>query len=586
MFISKKKRKAPAKIGHETIYPQQWEMAREALAITHKGERSPIILLQPQAGKTGVVMAACYEFIESCHARKKTFQVIVLCGLPSIALAEQTRSRLTIGVLGDGSTYQGAQLEELAKATKLLRLPNSESLRDGIIIKHNSSSLKGLDYNMDVDERLIIIDEVHFGHVKHGNIDEFLKNHGVYVSEQRHAWDNKRTRNSLIVVSATPFAHSILSDNFCKSLKDKALFETIYRNPPENYNSIEGMLRNGRIRKIEPLFIDDEPSEFLRKVETDFKATCRKKGPGLLVIRATGRQHARVMGYINQSGKIEVKEFDAGCGNIDELNDYLSRKPSKPIWVIIRGAMRAGITLGAEHYIRAWVETPSTQADVVTQSGAGRACGYGRDGEEYPIYCHISALKRVVAFYKSHEKGTTLSIPASRHSLSFESQSRGYHIRMVTLKQARKEKAEQENLLREQGETFAKGKAGLSQISTTRGNVKGDIAKRILHGSSDSGRTFGYHIDGPSRNPAFRASYEALLKAYPGCEGMVAVLDYKTERKKVVPEVVENRDHFLKQGSALKKEARTIRRQTVGRQTTRGRRPSPRRGSVERRVLQ
>jgi len=405
---------------------------------------------------------------------------------------------------------------------------------------------------MKVDERLIIIDEVHIGNVKNGNIDAFLRNHGVKVSEQRHTWDNRVTKNRLIVVSATPFAHSILSKDFCKTLEDKALFETIYREPPPNYNSIEAMMKNGRIREVEPLFTDNKPTSFLRQLEADFKKDCRKKGAGLLVIRATGKSHARLMNYINRTGNIEVKEFDATCNNISELNSYLSSKPVKPTWVVIRGAMRAGITLGKENYIRAWVETSSNQCDVQVQSGVGRACGYDRK-ETYPIYCTVSAVMKVVDYYQSLKRGSLETIPASRHNRSVHLK-REVSLKFISLEQAKKEMRQRTEELRKKGQKLPPGKTRDYQLSKTSSNVVDDIAKKVLDGVSYSGRTFGYHINGPSDNLKFKSSYKRLLQVYPNCEGMVAKLVYG---KGTSVKLAGGADSLQKKSSALRKDGKT-----------------------------
>jgi hypothetical protein len=527
------------KIGNETIYPAQWEVADIVEQVLRKG-RVPIVLFQFQGGKTGVMLAITKTFIDSCKARNKTFQVFSLCGIDSLDLAKQTRKRFTRGRNSDeGKTLFGAQLDELAKSTNLDLYPEEfENL--GVVVLHNNTTLKKIDLSsVRPDERLILIDEAHIGLVKDGTIDTFLRNCGVYLSEQTHQWDST-TKNLVVPVSATPFAHLTLSRQFTGGDSWNSLFEVVYKDPGPNYNSPEKMLENGRLRQVKRLFCDGEPTDFLESVISEFYLACKKEGPGHLVIRVTGDRYADMLRYIHADGTIDFKSFNKDHENIDELNDFLSRRPSKPMLVLIKGAMRAGITLKA-NYIRSWVETQSKQCDTQTQAGIGRACGYNRK-ETYPIYCDLTAAKKIVKCFKELREGQVKHIPAGRQNHAVSSEDVGTTPRktvevLIMSKEQADELKDKLTVAAGYAPKPGSGKTSVYQITSTAGQNVMMKAGLVLRGQMDTSKrkdgvyvTLGYHLNGPGKhkdpvkNRQQRRDYNNLIKAHPTWKDKVVVL--------------------------------------------------------------
>lgn len=214
---------------------------------------------------------------------------------------------------------------------------------------------------------------------------------------------------------------------------------------------------------------------------------------GYLVIRACGKVHQALMGVLRRRG-VECKEFDTKNDNIGELNSYLSRKPKEPIVVVIRGAMRAGMTIGDSSYIYAWVETPSSvNCDTPAQSGVGRACGYGRTKDTYPIYCDIASVDKAIAFYKdveSESKTKTLKlVPSGVQNKMMKPRlvrSRPFEA-IVTYPEA-------DEIRREIRQGSKKNRA---QISRTSNNFMNPICRMALENRRDSGATIGLYVDGP-----------------------------------------------------------------------------------------
>lgn len=508
----------PLKLGYETIYPQQQRLAERTMSVlleneaSATGRRSPIILLQPQGGKTGAIEWLIWLFINDCQARGLTFQVIVLCGLPHITLIEQTRNRLTESVRpSDGVTPFGARLDRVAKDSGLLRLPQ-KMWANGIVCVHNSTPLRRLDLGMPVDRRLWIGDEVHLGNVKDGNIDVLLKNHGVRVCEQIHTWDNSKTTNHFVGVSATPSAHMLKDGDINPPLSGESLFKIVYEAPPENYNSPAKMRANERLRQTETLVQNGQPTTFWKKVWAEFLQNCEVHGPGHLVVRATGKKHAQLMSIINRRGrKIECREFDSESQNIDELNAFLATQPAGPMIVVIRGSMRAGITLEQKHFIRGWVETESVTSDTQAQSGVGRACGYDRSQDTYPIYCDLKHIDAWIEAYAAlDKKNPSVPIPSGVQNHALKAHARYPVLGLLDYKSAWDTHVKPHR----HNDKNKAGKKGSEryrfQFASTQ-QVFLDIAGMFLEGRRDSGSTIGIRVNGPTPD----AEVRKYIKTHP-----------------------------------------------------------------------
>lgn len=565
----------PRIIGFEKIYPQQSRSAQRALAVLLDNERSnalnrrsPIILMEPQCGKTGAIIALIFDFIKDCVVRSRTFQVVVFCGLSRLDLAQQTRERLTEAI--DGAVRSGARLHVVAMNSGLSLFPNQYQ-REGILITHNTTKLQALDLHAPVDVRLWVGDEVHLGNVKNGMVDTMLRNHGVRLCEQIHAWDRGRTVNHFVGVSATPSAHLIKSD--LVQLDGTALFHPIYEPPPSSYNGIDTMLENERMRQTAtPFSSDGVETAFLTRVMQDFLEACRKQTPGYLVARATGRMHARFMAWLRRNGaRTECREFDAEKKNLDELNRCLSIRPAEPTVVLIRGSMRAGITVGQNHFIRGWIETGSATSDSQVQAGVGRACGYGRSNDTYPIYCDLQHVRNWSKAYRELRcSNGSISIPSGIKNKPLSlNKDHGYVPTALTYGEAQ-----------QQWVTPISSEAARYHIAKVSTNVREDIARMFLHGRRISPSVVGVYIDGPTTKEAVKEylklgssngngrrkvdpdvawgwwkrnqkSYEELIKRFP--EALGTVFRHVSNNSETI-QLGPSRDDLQKKGSALKED--------------------------------
>lgn len=590
-------------VGNEPIFEQQDSAAQEVMSILSANEkkttphkRSPIVAGQPQFGKTGIIIAILDNFIRDCEKKGRTFQIIVLTGLPHNDLTEQTRKRLRCSV--NGRQRLGADLDVAVRATHLAMYPTAEQNFDGVLILNNTQMLKRLDLTCDVDVRLWVVDEIHLGNVKDGNFDSLWRAHGVKINEQIHTWDNDRTLNHFVGVSATPYAHMLKSDNMdsldTDSLDGDALFRWVYREPPATYNSMAKMLAKGRLIQTEELVLDNgEPSTFFERVLKRFHQDCKSQGPGYLVIRAVGGRHNQLVHFINRRGStIECKQFDTHAKNLDELNNYLSMKPKTPGIVLIRGSMRAGITLSKDHFIRGWVETESVSSDTQAQAGVGRACGYGREKDVYPIYCDLSHVKACIEAYDALNKAVNAPcIPSGAQNRGMK-KDRVYQVKAVLPGGEEGYKKAWAKYVKpftqygsrkptKSGEHVGKPptKSGYrKQISRTTGNVFNDVSAFLMAGKRDSGSTEGYYVDGaPTKEAVHKfirkhlgkgihknltvaevwrwhkrnlASYNKLCETHPEWVGKIIILDVSKTVQTVSKG--QSRDGLQKAKSATK----------------------------------
>lgn len=513
------------RIGYDLIYPQQerigqrvleWLWANERRPPQTKNKRTPVVVGQQQVGKTGIMISIISGFIDDCVRRRRTFQIVVPCGLSQLDLKGQTLDRLTQGVR-HGNSDIGAMLHAKVLTSGLHRYPLVEQQRVGILITNNSQTLRRLNLNMKVDVRLWIGDEVHLGNVRDGNLDTMYRNHGVFIEKQIHEWAKTGTVNHVVGISATPAAHMIKSE-ICR-LRGDALFETFYETPPSSYNSMAKMLDKGRLKERYPLFRDDgSASDFLLQVRRDFEASCEADGPGYLVIRATGGKQEQLVEYVSHKGRhIEYEAYDAKEKNLDGLTDRLSQEPDEPTWIVIRGSMRAGITLGAKHFIRGWVETDSATSDAQAQAGVGRACGYGRTRDTYPIYCDIGHIKAWIDVYKKLDHGKIGEVPSGIQNRAVKAKLRYGIAKVMEGGDAGLEEAKRIYVypFRDRYKTTRESKYR-KQISDTSGNIYNDVSGMFWDGGRrDSGSTVGLYLNGPPKD----AVVEHFIKNHDGKHG-------------------------------------------------------------------
>jgi hypothetical protein len=513
------------------------------------------------------MMVIIEAFINDCIRAGKTFQIIVICGMNDNSLIDQTQIRLTEDIDDtDGESEIGALLDTKARASGLAKYPR-DFVKEGIIfVKNNKACLEKIDLtSRRVDERLILIDEAHLGNGLNGNIDKFLRRHGVFIGQQIHTWNNYPTMNHVVAISATPYSHVLASDLMENGVENELLFETIYEQPGRHHNGPERMLENGRLRQGE-LLIEKETGEatpFWSKVWEEAKKQCFVNGPGYLVIRACGEYHTMILTHLKRTGRnIRFIEINSENKNIRDLNPTLSKKPEALTVVLIKGSMRAGITLVHQNYIRVWVDGHSGAADAQTQAGVGRACGYGREKESYPIYCDLDAVQLAVKFYRELRKKQHLTmVPDGIQNYEAKPRRGVVYKTIISILEA----TANSSRIRNTGVGSRENTAQIRYTSTSlTENPAGAILKRlrisksdyaiVVDGAPDPKALESYCKRNPNQNRAIvqawfdrnKASYARLIRERPELVG------YAVLAEDVENQPVSNPNDCQKKRSALR----------------------------------
>ncbi len=379
--------------GNCTIYPEQAIAAEKICDIFESEGGPPLLIAQPQQGKTGVAIAVIKQFVITCKKYNQTYQVIYLSNISDCVLKSQIEDRL----------------EEA-------RLFNE------VIIEHhaglNKPEFKN-KLNLDVDRRLIIVDECHVALRasdeslnEYRPFHEFLKTIGCNYGKSISTWKNKN--NYVLSISATPYAHVI------KVKLDEKSFETVPLTVSEKYFSLQDIHK--RLYQSDDVVSEKSVTFFFKEKLKEFHDICKNfnEGNGYLIIRSTVGGPDIIKDYIRTTHpEINVKIYDSNTKNIHELDDRLSKCPTDPFVAIIKGALRAGKTLKTTKYIRMWIEPPRSTTDTMCQV-VGRCLGYPSklDGhskfdDKFPIYCNIKERSQVIEFYQKYDV-----VPSGHNNLS------------------------------------------------------------------------------------------------------------------------------------------------------------------------
>jgi hypothetical protein len=360
-------------IGNEKIHSEQVHAGNEILDCLGEGIRNPLLVAQPQQGKTGVAIYVLDRFIKDAKARGLTYQAIYLINLSDNELRKQTRIRLRKAHLDDDVT----------------------------VIHRNDID----DHEIDtaVDKILIVMDECHYAIDKGSPVHRFLLSHGIDYGNPVDTWENDSV--SILSISATPFAHSI------REATKAGAFHSIPLPMNPNYYSLSRMMQDGRLIQSMPIITGKRRATvFLHSILKKFMDDCAVSGNGYFVIRQNGTRCHAVRDYISRTfgNDVRVEGYSTNAddeGDIDELDEAIAIEPEKPTVVLIRGTLRAGKTLKTTKYLRGWYESPSAKSDAKLQ--ALRPLGYASDDghskfdDVFPVYCSMKEVQEEIGFYEN-----------------------------------------------------------------------------------------------------------------------------------------------------------------------------------------
>ena len=360
-------------IGNETIHSEQVQAGNEILDCLGNGIRNPLLVAQPQQGKTGVAIYVLDRFIKDAKARGLSCQAIYLINLGDNELRKQTCLRLRKAHLDD----------------------------DVIVIHRNDIDDREID--IDFDKILIIMDECHYAIDKGSPVHKFLLEHGIDYGNPVGNWKNDSV--NILSISATPFAHSI------REATQSGAFHSIPLPMNPNYYSLAQMMEDKRLIQSMPIVAGKRRvTPFMDAIMAQFCEDCEVRGNGYFVIRQNGTRSHAIRDHILRTygNDIRIEGYSTNAddeGDIDELDEVLAIEPEKPTVVLIRGTLRAGKTLKTTKFLRGWYESSSAKSDAKLQ--ALRSLGYASDdghskfNDVFPVYCNMRELQEEITFYEN-----------------------------------------------------------------------------------------------------------------------------------------------------------------------------------------
>jgi hypothetical protein len=365
-------------IGNEIIHAEQCQAGEVILSLlTPEEECVPVLVAQPQQGKTGSATYVLDRFIKTAKINRKSFRVLYVTNMSDKDLREQVEERM-----------EQAWLDDDVEVLHLDDLDNHE--------------VEETDYT------LIITDECHYAIDADRRFHKFLLDYGIQYGKPRSEWKNRNV--FLLPISATPFAHVIHGQNH------DGVFSLVPLPMNEAYYSLSDAWEADRLHQSEDLIIGkNRPTKFLTTMLDSFLDSCDEDDPGYFIIRHKGTKQQALRDYIKSTyPKIRVRGYSTKAGEgdhpISRLDKTLQIVPEVPTVVLIRDSMRAGKTLTTTKNIRGWYESSNSKADAMLQS-IGRSLGYAsEDGHSkfhdlYPIYCNTREVEESIDFYDDLAEG-------------------------------------------------------------------------------------------------------------------------------------------------------------------------------------
>jgi hypothetical protein len=497
------------KIGELEVHHNQIDCKKEIFEKFNRGEGPPLLIAEPQSGKTGVCVCVFDEFIKEYQPKIRKdnpnakFQRILLCNISDNELTSQTKERLMKAGLEDQvEVYHHRNLD------KIPVIPDAY--------------------------RLFVIDEAHVALGKDRPFHNKLKEFGIDYGSPIKDWEDKN--NFVLSVSATPFAHLI-------KVVENGSFEPVVLKNGKGYYSLEEMNTKRRIKpNSEILDKKGRPTVFFLNLMEDFLSNCGKEG-GHFVLRMRGydKQIPDIANYISEKyPNVTVTVFHSKNKNLDKLSSRLCERYPKPHVNIISGSLRAGKTLETTKYIKMWVETTKKpNADSLLQSIC-RNCGYEMDDDgnnrkfedSFPVYCNMKEIDIAMSFYEYFRE-----FPNSSSNVETPSgiMSLGAKEKIISVANAYIEDSEDglRNILKENGILGKDEKITVSKCSLNNKNNIADLVLANLTGQAKNRNETDqakrvYYID--SENENFQKSFKKLVSYRPDVIGKYVAFNFSESK--------------------------------------------------------
>lgn len=315
--------------------------------------RHSILLAKMQSGKTGVFMSLIYILTKYDNIRNYfgIEKFSILTGMNDTGLEQQL-------------------IDRIVNQTGI----NKDVAKDIVLKNSEMKQIISIGENISIDNRLIIVDESHFGNTKDNNVlPTFLIQHGI---DQQNSPKLKEKNVYFVSVSATPF------DEFNSDLANsKSLIEL--KNTPLYYGISEffnlGLIKpNKKLNNSTLNWFDEQINIQLKRMADD---NCT----GAIIVRTTNKD---IIKYLNNNVNLTVNEFHGKEIDYDKFNkQYLGQfeypkehtyYPKKPLVILIKGTFRAGVSIDSivKKHIYAVFDSNDSQTHTTAQGLIGRLCGY------------------------------------------------------------------------------------------------------------------------------------------------------------------------------------------------------------------
>ena len=355
---------------------QQLSSGKEILSNFNKYDiRWQILLAQMQSGKTETFLFVAAEMIR----RGMVENVVIFSGNAEIDLKIQLINivKEVIENEEDISFYD--------KYTIYLRNQGlEEDERRNIIRKIKSQSRINVvwgaelkNYSGPYENTLFIWEEAHYAQTIGQGPDKFLQEIGISANGDKDLLGKKS--NYVVSISATPFSELC---NYYKTIQDKTPQDkkVVVMEPGNNYNSVEKMLENNRIK-------------FYSSIEeglTEALNTPRERMGNKFAIVRINKNEEEIKTIIKRNNW-HYETFDSISSkeeqkNGDKIWKSMKKSPDRDTVILIRNKCRMGKNLPKNHLLFCFETAIDSKTDTVLQGLLGRLCGYSTNSENVDIY--------------------------------------------------------------------------------------------------------------------------------------------------------------------------------------------------------
>lgn len=393
-------------------------------------ERIPLLHAEPGQGKSGTIAQTCHLWLTTLDEQK-----LLLPGSDAI---------LWITLLNDNTVRdQGytdylcpSQMDSYVKSLHINNFHKPEII-DTIKQRTNFKNVRG--EGAKGFKVLLWLDEFHQGLGKDGNLDRFCQEIGIDLNLPPSQWENQFVY--VVTVTATGIPQDAIPSRY----------QFVFLRKDSSYLSLQKLIDSGRLvdnahisyKKNNYAYVrtvlaeivntwavccdrfalntfnpaalntDDWRDLWVLRVSSINEAVnmarvieqeCLHQSNNLLLsdIQCAGYKQLKMSVFNHNSSRTPFATRMPVASGMPALSSYpISRfaptllTPSAnrtPRVFFIIAAARAGKTIRNTHGIR-WDDTCGKQTDTVVQS-AGRATGYGKNKEDYKIYCNKEEVER------------------------------------------------------------------------------------------------------------------------------------------------------------------------------------------------